>query len=90
LGDKLLVEADIKAPGKINRVLILLNSLDAPIPVGISTYLEGDLKDKTAAHLKWETLIDNVATGRYRLTITVEAKAGVPGQVTSELTVLPK
>lgn len=90
LGEKLIVEGDIVAKGKISRVLISMNSLDAPIPVGISTTLERDLKDKTEAKLKWETKIDNVATGRYRLTITIEAKAGEPGQVISEVNVLPK
>ena len=90
LGDKLLTEADIIARGKISRVLISLNTLDAAPPVGISTTLERDLKDKTEAHLKWETLMENVPTGRYRLTMTVEAKVGEAGQVTSEFTVLPK
>lgn len=89
LGEKLIIEGDIVAKGKISRVLISLNSLDAPIAVGISTTLERDLKDKTEAKLKWETKIENVATGRYRLTITIEAKAGEPGQIMSEVNVLP-
>ena len=90
LGDKLLVEADIIAQGKINRVLISLNTLDAAVPVTISTTLEKDLKDKTEAHLKWETMMDDVPTGRYRLNITVEGKIGEAGQATSEFTVMQK
>lgn len=89
LGNSLFVEADIIAKGKINRVLIILSSLDAPIPVTISTTLEKDFKDKTEAHLKWDTQMFDVPTGKYRLTITVEAKAGEPGRVTSDFTVLP-
>ena len=91
VGDKLFIEADIIARGKINRVLISISSLDAAIPVTISTTLERDLKDKTEAHLKWDTVMDDDgATGKYRLTITVEAKAGEPGVITSDFTVLPK
>jgi hypothetical protein len=90
VGDKLFIEADIIARGKINRVLISISSLDAAIPVTISTTLERNLKDKTEAHLKWDTLMDDVPTGRYRLIITVEAKLGETGQITSELSVLPK
>ena len=89
LGEKLLLEADIVAKGKINRVSIVLNTLDAPVPVTISTTLEKDLKDKTEAHLKWETLMNDVPTGKYRLTMTVEAKVGEPGKLISEFTVLP-
>ncbi len=90
LGDKLLIEADITAPGKISRVQISINSLDAAIPVGISTTLERDLTDKTAAHLKWESLMEDVPTGKYRFRIVVEAKKGGTGDIASELTVLPK
>ncbi|MEO9003993.1 MAG: hypothetical protein ABI288_04620 [Ginsengibacter sp.] len=90
LGDKLVVEADIIARGKISRVLISINSLDATPPVGISTALERNLKDKTEAHLSWEALMDDVPTGKYRFTMTVEAKVGETGQITSELNVQPK
>lgn len=89
VGDVLLIEADIIARGKISRVLINVSSLDAPVPVTISSTFEGDLKDKTNAHLKWDTLMSDVPTGRYRLTITVEAKVGEYGRVTSDFTVLP-
>lgn len=90
LGEKLFVEADITAPGKINRVLITLNTLDATVPVTISTTLDKDLKDKTEAHFKWDTLMDDVPTGKYRFVMTIEAQAGETGQIISEFTVLPK
>ncbi|MEO6894568.1 MAG: hypothetical protein ABI136_05990 [Ginsengibacter sp.] len=90
LGEKIFIEADIIAKGKINRVLISLRSLEASIPVTISTTLDKDLKDKTEAHLKWDTLMDDVPTGKYQLNISVEAQSGEPGQISSEFSVLAK
>lgn len=90
LGDVFFVEADIIARGKISSVHIVVRTLDAPIPLTISTTLTGDLKDKTEAHLKWNPFMDDVPTGRYRISITVAAQTGESGEVTSDFTILPK
>lgn len=89
LGENFIVEADIIAPGKISRVQIVAITLEAEIPRTISSNLEGDYVDKTKAHLSWNMSTEDLPTGKYRITITVAAKMGEPGQISADFTIVP-